>query len=260
MLEGFQLRVEQIISRALGPQGFALGGGHALQAHGVVERPSKDLDSYTASMDPDVFARAENTLSVALRDKHLDASVEITDTWFRQIVVSDPTTGDVVSVDLGYDYRQNPPVVIHGIGPVLDIEDVVLGKLRALSDRQAERDFVDVDAILADGRWSVYDLYEKLSQIRPEMDVQDFQKLLRSAGMGDPAEYSGLGLTPPGVAALNIRLNHHADQMVNEGNCDVVGSSSSGTGGSTACSECGRPLYAAESVARGYGPGCAKKR
>lgn len=51
------LRVARILGAAIGDDGFALGGGYALQAHGIVDRPSKDLDSYAAAMDVDMFAR-----------------------------------------------------------------------------------------------------------------------------------------------------------------------------------------------------------
>jgi len=48
MLEGFHLRVSQIILKAIEPYGFALGGGYALQVHGVIDRPTKDIDSYVS--------------------------------------------------------------------------------------------------------------------------------------------------------------------------------------------------------------------
>jgi hypothetical protein len=74
MLEGFQLEVARVVLAALGRDGFALGGGYGLQAHGVIDRASEDIDSYTASMDADLFDR------MAPRD-YLDVDALLRQGW-----------------------------------------------------------------------------------------------------------------------------------------------------------------------------------
>ncbi len=69
---------------------------------------------------------------------------------------------------LGYDYRQNPPVHVNGVGPVLDVEDIVTGKVRAFWTRGAERDFYDIDGILASDKWTIQNLYDKIAGLRPD--------------------------------------------------------------------------------------------
>ncbi len=50
---------------AVGGFGFALAGGYALAAHGVVDRASEDVDLFTNRLDPDEFARAVDTITHA---------------------------------------------------------------------------------------------------------------------------------------------------------------------------------------------------
>lgn len=46
-LDGFQAEIAEVALRALGPHGFALAGAGALVAHGVISRPTQDLDLFT---------------------------------------------------------------------------------------------------------------------------------------------------------------------------------------------------------------------
>lgn len=269
MMTPFQSRVAQILGATLQPYGFALGGGQALQAHKIIDRPSKDLDNYSTSQDPDVFDSAERDLVAALREHGLSASVVRRDSWFRQVVVTDPDTGEQVRLDLGYDYRKKPPVFVSGIGPVLDIDDVVFGKMRALVDRQAERDYVDTDAILSTGRWTISNLYKIVHEIRPELTEDEFLAVLSSAHEGDPDEFVALGLTQTDTLKMFNRLRLAVQQHRQQRNptspapiatlTQAVTPSPEATRlGSARCSVCGRPLTSQESIARGCGPSCAK--
>ena len=115
-----------------------------------MDRMSADIDSYADSTDPEDYANAEAAIIAALVEDGLVAETVKEDSWLRVFVVSDLATGDKVVFDLGYDSRSKPPVRLAGIGNVLDIDDVVYGKVRAFVDRQYARDFVDLDAILRD--------------------------------------------------------------------------------------------------------------
>lgn len=207
MLTPFQRHVAQLIGQALQPFGFALGGGQALQAHKIVDRLSRDLDNYSESMDPQIYENAEHAAVAAITGHGYTTQVMLRDSWFRQIIVTDPATNEDVGVDLGYDHRKNPPVFITGIGPVLDIHDVVTGKVRALVDRRAERDYLDIDAILRSGGWTVQSLLEILRDIRPELSPADFADILSKADEGDPEEYAALGMTLTAMQGMFSRLN-----------------------------------------------------
>jgi hypothetical protein len=55
-------------------------------------------------------------------------------------------------VELGMDWRMNEPIRL-AIGPVLHADDAVANKVCALFGRAEIRDYVDVAAILASGRY-----------------------------------------------------------------------------------------------------------
>ena len=211
-LSGFHLDVERVVARTLGDRGFALGGGYALQAHGITDRPSKDLDNYTEKMDSAVFDSAERDLQRALADAGYEVETLKRDDWFRALVVSRAGSSEKLVIDLGYDYRQNPPVHINGIGPVLDLEDVVTGKIRAFWTRGAERDFYDVDRILASGRWTVRDLYSKIAELRPDevrsgvLSERTFANKMSSSHLLDPDEFAALGLSASDQRKMRRRL------------------------------------------------------
>src|SRR6266446_565246 len=59
-------QVAEIALRAAAPHGFALGGGNALIAHGVISRPTQDVDLFTNN-EEGVTAGAE-AVETALRD------------------------------------------------------------------------------------------------------------------------------------------------------------------------------------------------
>ncbi|MCL2092445.1 MAG: nucleotidyl transferase AbiEii/AbiGii toxin family protein [Micrococcales bacterium] len=206
MLSGFHLRVSQVVLEAVEPLGFALGGGYALQAHGIIDRLSTDLDTYTATMDTAVFDAAESAAVAALETAGLGVDVVRSDSWFRALRVYDLATDDAVAVDLGYDYRQHAPTAITGIGPVLDVADVVVGKVRALWDRQAARDYLDIDAVLATGRWDVDGLQKILTSIRPEAGPHGMAELLDTADTVEPEEYAAYGLAESQAKNLVARL------------------------------------------------------
>jgi hypothetical protein len=214
MLEGFHFRVSRIVLKAIEPYGFALGGGYALQVHGIVDRPSKDIDNYAPQMDEGLFNDAEAAVRVALEDEGLSSVAGYSDSWFKALQVFDPVTKEAVIVDLGYDYRENEPVIITGLGPVLDIEDVITGKVRAFWDRQTARDYIDIDAILQTGRWPPSDLLTALQRVRPEASAEIFAEVLKSADVVGNDEYEGYHLNQEDITEMAIRLKLAAKQII----------------------------------------------
>ena len=65
--EEFQARVAQVALAVAREHGFALAGGHALIAHGIVSRPTEDVDLFTdesdasTGLDDSVFDLYEQT-------------------------------------------------------------------------------------------------------------------------------------------------------------------------------------------------------
>lgn len=210
----FQQSVARLVLDAIGNLGFALGGGQALHAHGYGDRPSMDLDFYQTLFDEGVFNQAETLVLGAVRAVGYDGVVGHSDSWLRQIIVTNPATSEQVALDLGQDYRQHPPVLIAHLGPVIDHADAAASKARALNDRRAARDYLDIHALLSSGAWTPVSLYMALhDQLRPTLTVEQFAADLAAAGEQDPEDYAVYGLNAEDIAHLAATFHGWADQL-----------------------------------------------
>lgn len=209
-----QRLVAQVTLEAIADLGFALGGGQALHAHGLGDRLSLDLDFYVTRFDQDLFDRAETATLAALRDRGYQAEVGHSDTWLRQIHVTDPHSGDQVVLDLGQDYRQHPPILITGLGPVIDLPDAAASKARALNDRRAARDYLDIHALLTQTGWTPQRLFAALrDNLRPVITAGEFAADLAAAGDQDPEDYHAYGLTDADITRLAADFTQWAAQL-----------------------------------------------
>lgn len=210
----FQLTVARLVLDAVSDIGFALGGGQALHAHGYGDRPSMDLDFYQTSFDVSVFDRAEVAVLQAAHNAGFQATVGHSDSWLRQIIVTDPATSEQVALDLGQDYRQHPPVLIANLGLVISAADAAASKARALNDRRAARDYLDIAALLSSGAWTPTSLYTALrDQLRPTLTVEQFAADLAAAGDQDPEDYTAYGLDAEDIAHLATAFNGWAEEL-----------------------------------------------
>ncbi|MCL2396000.1 MAG: nucleotidyl transferase AbiEii/AbiGii toxin family protein [Acidimicrobiaceae bacterium] len=71
-MDELQDRLVRIGLATLTEHGFALAGGYALQAHGLVDRFSEDVDLFTNRWDTAAFARAVDAVVDAYRREGLD--------------------------------------------------------------------------------------------------------------------------------------------------------------------------------------------
>jgi hypothetical protein len=131
--------VAAIALRAAAPHGFALGGGNALIAHGIIERPTQDVDVFS-DIEGGVEAAA-GAVEAALREAGLgterrDKTGGLADIFYgmgeglAEWIVTAPG-GDQMMLQMAYFDRARRPVIMD-IGPVLDLEDVIGGKVCAL--------------------------------------------------------------------------------------------------------------------------------
>jgi hypothetical protein len=119
--------------------GLGVAGGYAVKAHGLVERPSEDIDFATGTAAP-----VEQVVD-ALADAYQAAGFAV------RVLGADGRKGHLlVTFPLGGTYRVdvlkeplNHPVVWMEFGPVIALADAVALKMGALHDRGLPRDVLD---------------------------------------------------------------------------------------------------------------------
>lgn len=95
-----QRLVARIALQAIGDSGFALAGSGEIREHGVIDRPTQDVDLFTPETDISAFGEAAGRVELAWRDAGLDVVLRSRAAQFVQFLVS-PGGGDWTEVDLG---------------------------------------------------------------------------------------------------------------------------------------------------------------
>jgi hypothetical protein len=188
--------------RAAAKHGFALGGGNALIAHGIVDRPTEDVDLFTDE-DNGVTAAA-GAVEQAIRAVGFEAERQDTIGGLAEVfygmgdglaewIITEPG-GRQMMLQMAYFDRDRRPVTMD-VGPVLDLEDVVGSKVCALASRVEPRDFVDTAAAL--GRYSVDQLIGFARRLDPGSAGRRGVRPLRAQPPGcRPAARADGGLAP----------------------------------------------------------------
>ncbi|MET9357456.1 nucleotidyl transferase AbiEii/AbiGii toxin family protein [Streptomyces sp. NPDC006617] len=173
------------------PYPLVLTGGYAVQAHGLVERFSRDLDAATENPAP--MQEIVASLTAGLRARGWRTTHVQTDPLSGRFLVTDPDTGDECEVEVLKEAFW-APLAQTPYGPVLSLDDVIGTKVRALADRGTVRDLIDVQA--ASRRRSTADL-ESLGRRRAhdEFSLEDLRDRLIGADWYEDEDYSAYGLT-----------------------------------------------------------------
>jgi hypothetical protein len=212
--------------------GFALGGGNALLAHGVISRPTQDVDLFT-DQEHGVQAAA-SVVEAALRaarfePERQDEAAGLTDIFpgmgegLAEWIVTAPG-GEQMLLQMAYFDRGREPVVMD-IGPVLDLEDVVGGKVCALASRNEPRDYADVAAALQ--HYSPAELIAFARRLDPGLTGQDFADAGLRLDQMDDRVFAVTGFRHHEVIALRERLaawprhSKAADQELHAGSSVV---------------------------------------
>ncbi|MFI1103380.1 nucleotidyl transferase AbiEii/AbiGii toxin family protein [Streptomyces melanogenes] len=188
---------------------LAVTGGYAVQAHGLVDRLSQDLD--VATENPDPMESISDTVRTGLEQRGWSVRALETDPFSARLIVTDPDSGEECEVDVLKEVLWRPPVQTE-YGLVLSLEDVVGTKMRALADRGLARDLIDVRA--AADRWSPPEL-EELGRrhARDTFDLSDLQARLAGADWIDDTEFAAYGLGEHEISALRQWAQEWADDI-----------------------------------------------
>ncbi|MGM9386951.1 nucleotidyl transferase AbiEii/AbiGii toxin family protein [Streptomyces antibioticus] len=195
---------------ALGsPYPLGLTGGYAVRAHHLVNRPSQDLDVATDNPAP----RADIAVTLRAGPAARGWTVHALETapLSARFTVTDPATGQDCEAAILKEIFWRP-VVQSPYGPVLTEEDVIGTKVRALADRGAPRDLIDVFA--ASRRWPNAELEEfGRRHARGRFEREDLQANLTGAEWTDDEAFAAYGLDEATITALRAWALQWADDL-----------------------------------------------
>lgn len=194
--------------RAAARYGFALGGGNALIAHGVIDRPTEDVDLFTDREHG--VAAAASAVEASLRAAGYAAEPQdktggLADIFegagegLAEWIVTAPS-GEQTVLQMAYFDRCHQPVVMD-FGPVLDLSDVIGGKVCALASRALERDYIDVAAAIARG-YTTSELTSLAVALDPGLTAEDFADAGQRLDRLDDDRFERYGLDAGDVARL----------------------------------------------------------
>ena len=204
-------QIAAIVLRAAAGHGFALAGGNALIAHGMIDRPTQDVDVFTNQ--PSGVEDAADAVEAALRDAGFSISrhdktgglSDIFDGMGQGLAEWQVTApdGQRTVLQMSYFDRMRGPVTMD-IGPVLDLQDVLGQKVAALASRVEPRDYVDVAAALQS--YTPGQLIVLAKHLDPGLTDQDFADAARQLDQMPDRAFAPYGLGPQEVARLRERF------------------------------------------------------
>lgn len=205
MLSALQERVARVVVSLPEADGFALAGGAALVASGVVDRATRDLDFFGASGDD--VDRLRPAVERALIAAGLEVSRERETHGFVRLIVTDGD--DSTEVDLAADARIRP-AESGPLGPMLSLEELAADKLLALFDRAQARDFLDVRALIE--RFGL----ERMCQLASEKD-RGFSRVVLAEMLGsfDRLAADELGIDEPDRRSLAGSVQRWREALTN---------------------------------------------
>ena len=210
-ISGLQREVATIALRVAARYGFALAGGNALMAHGVIDRPTEDVDLF--SDQETGVAAAADAVQAALRAagfgaERQDGVNDLGDVFegmsegLAEWLVTSPQ-GQQTMLQMAYFDRVRGPVTMD-VGPVLDLEDLAGWKTVALVTRVEPRDYVDIAAAL--DRYTIDQLIGLARQRDSGLEDRDFTDAGRQLDRMPDGLFARYGLGPQDVARLRKRF------------------------------------------------------
>lgn len=179
-------------------------------AHGLVDRPTQDVDMFTPDGD---LAALTDALVAALHREGMSLVVEARTPTYVRLTVTEQA-GRACKIELARDARIRPPVRLD-VGAVLHLEEIAADKVLALYGRAAARDFVDVAALLR--RFPEERLLALAAEKDPGFDAGHFSGALRSVVRLTDEDFTVLGLSIAEVAMLRDEVARWAHALEGPG-------------------------------------------
>lgn len=212
LTDAYQAEVARIALDVARRFGFALGGGQALVAHGIVRRGTEDIDLFTDNeLDAAVPAAAREVRAAldaaGLTVRDVDSPADLSDLFEGfdlGMVEFEVERGDkIVRLTLARLNREHSPVIMD-IGPVMHVDDVVGSKVCAAVGRGEVRDWVDVAAAL--DRYPLSRLIALARTLDPGLGDDDFTDAGRRLDNLSGQRFRLYGVTAEQLADVRARL------------------------------------------------------
>jgi Nucleotidyl transferase AbiEii toxin, Type IV TA system len=206
LADEFKAQVARVALQAAGDHGFALAGGNALVAHGIISRATQDVDLFAA--DPGAVGAAAGLVAEALTGAGL-AVTPVAETGdlgevfygFDQEMAEFEVSGDghVVRLQL-VRFDRSRPAVQMDVGLVLHPDDLLGSKVAAMATRAEARDYADVAAALA-----TYDrghLIELARRADPDLTGEEITEAMQLLDEMDDAVFTQNQFSPDQVRGI----------------------------------------------------------
>ncbi|MDX6332981.1 MAG: hypothetical protein QOG05_321 [Streptosporangiaceae bacterium] len=206
-IDELQREVATIALRTAARHGFALAGGNALIAHGIVDRPTDDVDLF--SDQETAVTAAADAVEAALREAGFEAERRDQTGGLEEVfygmgeglaewIITAPG-GQQTMLQMAYFDRTRGPVTMD-VGPVLDLEDLAGSKVCALASRVEPRDYIDTAAALQ--RYNAGQLISFARRLDPGLGDRDFADAGAQLDRMPDGVFTRYGLSPADVARL----------------------------------------------------------
>ncbi|MEU2834114.1 nucleotidyl transferase AbiEii/AbiGii toxin family protein [Streptomyces lavendulae] len=208
-LSGLHRRLLADVIAIGSPYPLVITGGYAVQAHGLVDRLSQDLDVATENPAPMDDIAADLVHELGKRGWRV--TVIGVDPLSARLLVTDPADGATCEVDVLKENLWSAPEQTE-YGPVLALDDVIGTKVRALADRGFVRDLIDVHAAsLLRGAADLERLGRRHG--RDDFRPEDLRDRLVGADWYDDEEFLAYGVEPAAVAEIRAWARRWATDL-----------------------------------------------
>ena len=211
-MDELQDRLVRLALGVLDEYGFALAGGYALQAHGLVERMSDDVDLFTDRWDSSEFSLAVDSVIDVYRRAGFEVAVVRRAETFARLQAVDPRSSRTGSVDLAADSRGSDPIRL-SIGPVLAETDAVATKVATVFSRGEARDYLDLAGILESGRYAREQLMAMAANVDPGFTPRLFAEALAGVDRFPDEEFASYGVDPDQITAVRQTMRSWSTQL-----------------------------------------------
>ncbi|MBO0802181.1 MAG: nucleotidyl transferase AbiEii/AbiGii toxin family protein [Nocardiopsaceae bacterium] len=188
---------------------FVITGGYAVQAHGLVDRLSQDIDVATDSFQP--MEEIASILVNGLTERNWRVHVIGIQPVSARLMVTDPDSGESCEVDILREAFNQPPDRTP-YGPVLGLDDVIGTKIRALANRGYPRDLIDIRAAARIRSTSELEFLGR-THTWDEFSLEDLAARLEGSMYIEDEDFAWYGLTEEEALELRCWAQTWADDI-----------------------------------------------